>query len=120
MNLRALGMLERAGLRKIATDCGFDVLEDGTDWVGAASTQAPLRAWIGLATDGPVLGLSMQSVLSELPATPMAAPAAAALAVAGWIQLANLGSLDGTLLRAWRLSRAWRVCRAAQVSGRFS
>lgn len=50
--------------------------------------------------DGPVLGLSMLPVLTELPATPMAAPAA------GWIQLADLGSLDRTLLRAWRLSRA--------------
>ncbi len=29
MSLRKLGMLDRAGLRKIATDCGFDVLEDG-------------------------------------------------------------------------------------------
>ena len=52
MSLRTLGMLDRAGLRKIATDCGFDVLEDGTDWVGAVSTQAPLRAWIGLTMGG--------------------------------------------------------------------
>jgi hypothetical protein len=43
MSLRTLGMLDRAGLRKIATDCGFDVLEDGADWVGAASTQAASR-----------------------------------------------------------------------------
>lgn len=104
MSLRTLGMLDRAGLRKIATDCGFDVLEDGVNWVGAGSTQAPLRAWVGLSMDGPVLGLSMLSVLTELPAVPMPAPAAEVPA-AGWIQLADLVSLDRTLLRAWRLSR---------------
>ncbi len=106
MTLRALGMLDRAGLRKIATDCGFDVLEDGADWVGAVSTQAPLRVWIGLTMEGPVLGLSISSVLTELRATPRAAPVSAAIPAAGWIQLADLGSLDRTLLRAWRLSRA--------------
>jgi hypothetical protein len=57
MSLRTLGMLDRAGLREIATDCGFDVLEDGPDWIGAASTQAPLRAWMGLSNEGPMLGL---------------------------------------------------------------
>jgi hypothetical protein len=106
MSLRTLGMLDRAGLRKIATDCGFDVLEDGADWVGAASTQAPLRAWIGLSMAGPVLGLSMSSVLTELAETQMAVPVSAAIPSAGWIQLADLGSLDRTLLRAWHLSRA--------------
>lgn len=106
MSLRTLGMLDRAGLRKIATDCGFDVLEDGADSVGAASTHAPLRAWIGLSMDGPVLGLSMSSVLSELPATLMVAPVSETIPAAGWVQLADLGSLDRTLLRAWRLSRA--------------
>jgi putative restriction endonuclease len=106
MSLRTLGMLDRAGLRKIATNCGFDVLEDGADWVGAASTQAPLRAWIGLSMAGPVLGLSMSSVLTELAETQMAVPVSAAIPSAGWIQLADLGSLDRTLLRAWHLSRA--------------
>ncbi len=106
MNLRALGMLDRAGLRKIATDCGFDVLEDSEDWVEAASTQAPLRAWVGLSMEGPVLGLSMSSVLTELPAKSMAVPVSTAIPAAGWIQLADLGALDRTLLRAWRLSRA--------------
>lgn len=105
MSLRKLGMLDRAGLRKIATDCGFDVLEDGADWVGAASTQAPLRAWMGLSMDGPVLGLSMSAVLTEMPATSIAVPAPAEVSAAGWIQLADLGSLDRTLLRAWHLSR---------------
>jgi len=99
-------MLDGAGLRKIATDCGFDGLEDGADWVEAASKQAPLRAWLGLSMKGPVLGLSMSSVLTELPATPMVVPTAAEVPAAGWIQLADLGSLDRTLLRAWHLSRA--------------
>lgn len=71
MSLRTLGMLDRAGLRKISTDCGFDVLEDGAGWVEAASTQAPLRAWIGLSMEGPVLGLPISSVLTELPAMPI-------------------------------------------------
>lgn len=106
MSLRALGMHDRAGLRKIATDCGFDVLEDGADWVGAASTHAPLRAWIGLSMDGPVLGLSMSSVLSELPATLMGAPVSETIPAAGWVQLTDLGALDRSLLRAWHLSRA--------------
>lgn len=106
MSLRTLGMLERAGLRKIATDCGFDVLEDGTDWVAAASTQAPLRAWVGVSMDGPVLGLSMRSVLAELSATPIPVSAVPGVPAAGWIQCADLGSLDRSLLRAWSLSRA--------------
>jgi hypothetical protein len=106
MSLRALGMLDRVGLRKIATDCGFDVHEDGADWVEAASTQAPLRVWIGLSVEGPVLGLSMSSVLTELPGTPIAVPATAAVPAVGWLQLRDLGALDRTLLHAWRLSRA--------------
>lgn len=106
MSLRTLGMLERAGLRKIAIDCGFDILEDGDDWVEAASTQAPLRAWVGMSMDGPVLGLSMGSVLTELPATVMPVPAPPGLQAVGWIQFADLASLDRSLLRAWLLSRA--------------
>jgi len=106
MSLRALGMLDRAGLRKIATDCGFDILEDSEDWVEAASTHAPLRAWVGISMDGPVLGLSMRSVLTELSTTVMAVPAAPGLRAAGWVQFADLASLDRSLLRAWLLSRA--------------
>lgn len=105
MNLRSLGMLDRAGLRKIATDCGFDVLEDRAELFEAASTQAPLRAWIGLSTEGPVLGLSMASVLNELHATPMVVPVSVPPA-AGWIQFPDWGSLDRALLHAWHLSRA--------------
>lgn len=106
MNLRTLGMLDRAGLRKIATDCGFDVLEDRAELFEAASTQAPLRAWIGLSTEGPVLGLSMASVLNELHVTPMAVPVSAPVHAAGWVQFNDWGSLDRALLHAWNLSRA--------------
>jgi putative restriction endonuclease len=105
MNLRTLGMLDRAGLRKIATDCGFDVLEDRAELFEAASTQSPLRAWIGLSGEGPVLGLSMASVLKELHAAPMVVPVSVP-AAAGWIQLTDWGSLDRALLQAWHLSRA--------------
>jgi hypothetical protein len=101
-----LGMLERAGLRKIATDCGFDVLEDGSEWVAAASTQAPLRAWLGLSPRGPVLGLSMQSVLAELGSGTAIGNGATGLPVAGWLEFADLGMLDRALLQAWHLSRA--------------
>lgn len=106
MSFRALGMLERAGLRKIATDCGFDVLEDAPNWVAAASTQAPLRAWIGLTSSGPVLGLSMPLVLAELglPASPV--PDVSAPPAAGWIAIHDQGLLDRSLLHAWRLARA--------------
>ena len=106
MSLRTLGILERAGLRKIATDCGFDVLENGTDWVEASSTQSPLRAWVGISADGPVLGLSMWSVLAELPGARLALPAVPQLPAAGWMRCADLAALDRSLLRAWRLSRA--------------
>lgn len=106
MSLRTLGILERAGLRKIATDCGFDILEDGADWVEASSTQAPLRAWVGVSMDGPVLGLSMRSVLAELPGPRLAVPVAPQLPAAGWIQCDDHGALDRSLLRAWQLSRA--------------
>jgi hypothetical protein len=105
-----LGMLERAGLRKIATDCGFDVLEDGSEWVAAASTQAPLRAWLGLSPRGPVLGLSMQSVLAELGSGTAIGNGATGLPVAGWLEFADLGMLDRALLQAWHLSRALPNC----------
>lgn len=42
-----------------------------------------LRAWLGLSMKGQALGLSMSSVPTELPAAPMAVPAAAAVPAAG-------------------------------------
>ena len=106
MALLTLGMLERAGLRKIATDCGFDVLEDGDQWVAAASTQAPLRAWLAHTQGGPVVGLSMPSVLAELGSVPTASLDAHLTPAAGWLAVPDLGVLDSTLMQAWRLSRA--------------
>ena len=106
MALLTLGMLERAGLRKIATDCGFDVLEDATQWVAATSTQAPLQAWLGFTHSGPVVGLSMPSVLAELGSVPRASLNSPAPPAAGWLAFADLAMLDSTLMQAWRLSRA--------------
>ena len=106
MALLTLGMLQRAGLRKIATDCGFDVLEDSAQWVTATSTQAPLVAWLAFTQSGPVIGLSMPSVLAELGATSLVSMDVGTPTAAGWLGFADLGMFDNTLMQAWRLSRA--------------
>jgi len=104
--LLPLGLLERAGLRKIATDCGFDLLEDAARWVAATSTQAPLLAWLGFTQSGPVMGLSMPSVLAALGPISAASLDAQRPPAAGWLALPDMSTLDSVLMQAWRLSRA--------------
>jgi hypothetical protein len=72
--LRALGMLERSALRKVAMDSGFDVLTDFSLWIEAASSHAPLQAWLALQSAGAVLiGLSMVNVARVISAADPAA-----------------------------------------------
>jgi putative restriction endonuclease len=105
MQLRTLGLLERAELRKIAIDCGFDVVEDEFACVAAASTHAPLRVRLGRTTDGLVVGLSMLSVRGELGSgTDVALPPPAPQA-ACWLMFPDISALDVALMRAWRLSQ---------------
>lgn len=106
MTLPPLGLLQREALRKLAMDCGFDLLRDDDAWVEAASTQAPLRAWLGRQGTAPVCGLSMLNVLAELSAERIPAPPDAPAGAMGWLRCPDGPSLDRVLSRAWALSRA--------------
>lgn len=105
MQLRTLGLLERAELRKVATDCGFDVVDDELAWVTAASTQAPLKVWLGRTPDGLIVGLSMHSVRAELGSGREVIPSPPAPQAACWLMFPDISALDVALMRAWRLSQ---------------
>lgn len=95
-------------LEKAATDNGFDQeLERDGDWLVLASTQCPLRIWLGALGDTVFLAaFSQQNVARALGeyGSPMAAPipkgAAAGLTVP------NVPALHRLLRRAFQLSRA--------------
>jgi len=95
-------------LEKAATDNGFDqVLEPEGDWVVVASTQCPLRVWLGAFGDAVFLAaLSQQNVARALGAygTPMAAPMPKG-AVGGRTVL-DVPALHRLLRRAFQLSKA--------------
>lgn len=107
--IRTLRLLDRAALRKLAVDAGFDLVSDGAEWIEAASSQAPLRASLAMDDDGRIaLGLSMPQVARRLaederlvasPA-PTGAPSAPA-----WLWFDTLAEADAALGRAWALSR---------------
>lgn len=97
-------------MRKLAVDAGFDLASDGAQWIEAASSQAPLRAWLAMAEDGRVaVGLPMvnvaQRLLDDDRLIAATAPAAAPVAPA-WLAFEGLPQADAALGRAWALSRA--------------
>lgn len=105
MQLQPLGLLERGELRKIAIDCGFDVVQEEVAWITAASTHAPLRVWLGRVLQGPVVGLSMPTVRSELGSGTDVALELPAPKGACWLMFSDTRMLDAALFRAWRLSQ---------------
>ncbi len=95
-------------LEKAATDNGFDqVLEPEGDWLVVASTQCPLRVWLGAFGDAVFLAaFSQQNVARALGdyGTPMAAPMPKG--AAGGRTVPDVPALHRLLRRAFQLTRA--------------
>lgn len=95
-------------LEKAATDNGFDqVLEPEGGWLVVASTQCPLRVWLGVFGDAVVLAaFSQQNVARALGdyGTPMAAPMPKG--AAGGRTVPDVPALHRLLRRAFQLSKA--------------
>jgi len=95
-------------LDKAATDNGFDQeLEREGDWLVFASTQCPLRVWLGAFGNAVILAaLSQQNVARALGeyGTPMAAPLPKG-AIAGRM-VPDVPALHRLLRRAFQLSKA--------------
>lgn len=95
-------------LEKAATDNGFDrQLERGRDWLAFASTQCPLRVWLGAHGDAVFLAtFSQQNVVRALTeyGTPIAVPIPQD-AVDGRA-VPDVPALHRLLRRAFQLSRA--------------
>lgn len=99
-------------LEKAATDNGFDqAIERGSNWLAFASTQCPLRVWLGVFSDAakePVLlaALSQPNVVRAIDeyGTPMAEPLPKG-AVAGRA-VPDVPALHRLLRRAFQLSKA--------------
>lgn len=95
-------------LEKAATDNGFDqVLEPEGDWLVVASTQCPLRVWVGAFGAAVFLAaFSQQNVARALGdyGTPMAAPMPKG--AAGGRTVPDVPALHRLLRRAFQLSKA--------------
>jgi len=104
----ALSPILVSRLEKAATDNGFDQgLEPEGDWLVFASTQCPLRVWLGAFGDAVFLAaFSQQNVARAVGeyGTPMAAPLPNS-AVAGRT-VPDVPALHRLLRRAFQLSKA--------------
>jgi putative restriction endonuclease len=103
----ALSPVITSRIEKAAVDNGFDQeLPREGDWLGFASTQCPLRVWLGTFGDAVFLAaFSQQSVaraLGEL-GTPMAAPLPKG--ALGGRTVTDIPALHRLLRRAFQLSR---------------
>lgn len=93
-------------LEKVALDNGFDQeLPREGEWLGFASTQAPLRLWLSTFGDAVFMAAFSQLHVSRAleHGTPMASPFPAG-AVAGRTVI-DIPSLHGLVRRAFQLSR---------------
>ncbi|HWA72807.1 MAG TPA: HNH endonuclease [Polyangiaceae bacterium] len=104
----ALSPILVSRLEKAATDNGFDqVLDPEGDWLVLASTQCPLRVWLGAFGDAVFLAaFSQQNVSRALGdyGTPMAAPMPKG--AAGGRTVPHVPALHRLLRRAFQLSKA--------------
>lgn len=104
----ALSPILVSRLEKAATDNGFDrVLEFEGDWLVIASTQCPLRVWLGAFDDAVFLAaFSQQNVARALGdyGTPMAA--SMPKGAAGGRTVPDVPALHQLLRRAFQLSKA--------------
>ncbi len=103
----ALSPVIASRLEKAATDNGFDQeLPREGDWLGFASTQCPLRVWLGTFGDAVFLAtFSQQNVARALGeyGTPMAAPLPKG--ALGGRTVTDIPSLHRLLRRAFQLSK---------------
>jgi putative restriction endonuclease len=104
----ALSPILVSRLEKAATDNGFDqVLEPEGNWLVVASTQCPLRVWLGAFGDAVLLAaFSQQNVARALGdyGTPVAAPMP--VGAAGGRTVPDVPALHRLLRRAFQLSKA--------------
>lgn len=104
----ALSPIFVSRLEKAATDNGFDqVLEPEGDWLVVASTQCPLRVWLGACGDAVFLAaFSQQNVARALGdyGTPMVA--SIPKGAAGGSTVRDVPALHRLLRRAFQLSKA--------------
>lgn len=104
----ALSPILASRLEKAATDNGFDqVLAPEGDWLVIASTQCPLRVWLGAFGDAVFLAaFSLQNVSRAIGdyGTPMAAPMPKG--AAGGRTVPDVPALHRLLRRAFQLSKA--------------
>jgi hypothetical protein len=104
----ALSPILVSRLEKAATDNGFDqALEREGDWLVFASTQCPLRIWLGVFGDAIFLAaFSQQNVARALGeyGTPMAAPMPKGAAAGRTVP--DVPALHRLLRRAFQLSKA--------------
>jgi len=104
----ALSPILLSRLEKAATDNGFDqVLEPEGDWIIVASTQCPLRVWLGTFGNALfVAAFSQQNVARALGnyGAPMAAPMPKG--AAGGRTVPDVPALHRLLRRAFQLSKA--------------
>ena len=104
----ALSPILVSRLEKVATDNGFDqVLEPEGDWLVVASTQCPLRVWLGTFGEAVFLAaFSQQNVARALGdyGTPMAA--SVPKGAAGGRTVPDVPTLHRVLRRAFQLSKA--------------
>lgn len=103
-----LSPLTQTRLEKAATDNGFDrALEPDGAWLVFASTQCPLRIWLGSFGDAVLLAaFSQQNVSRALGeyGTPMAAPMPKG--AAGGRTVTDVPALHRLVRRAFQLSKA--------------
>jgi putative restriction endonuclease len=103
-----ISLLTRTRLEKAATDNGFDRgLAPEGDWLVFASTQCPLRVWLGVFGDAVFLAaLSQHNVSRALGeyGTPMVAPMPKG--AAGGRAVPDVSALHRLLRRAFQLSKA--------------
>lgn len=104
----ALSPITMSRLEKAATDNGFDQgLEPEGGWLVFASTQCPLRIWLGASGDAIyIAAFSQQNVARALGeyGTPMAAPVPSG--AAGGRTVRDVPALHRLLRRAFELSKA--------------
>lgn len=94
-------------LEKAATDNGFDhSLKSEGDWLAFASTQCPLRVWLGVLDDVFLVALSQQNVTRAL--GEYGAPMTASMPkdAAGGRTVPGVPALHRLLRRAFQLSKA--------------
>lgn len=95
-------------LEKAASDNGFDLeFNSEGDWLAVASTQCPLRAWLGASGDGMFLAAFSQNNVARA-LVGYGSPVAASLptgAVGGRI-VSDIPTLHRLLRRAFQLSKA--------------